>query len=1322
MTYGNKGEDLSLSCKATGLPTPTITWQRTDGRVFSGETEGRFQTRKSGQLEIILLQPEDMATYQCLAKNEVGTDVAYVQLVVHSPPAIEPYRTKEKVVLKGSQVALPCRAQGFPTPLISWTHNGVPLEFPRHDLRLEPSGDLLVLNAELPHNGTYVCSAANAAGKQYQEVSLNVRLPPSIVTVPRDVNVTLGNAFTLTCETMGVPTPSLTWLRNDAKLNVGDGVIMREPGKSELTVQRAQKDDQGVYSCLTSNDAGEKKATATVLVKSPPVITSGPTLIRSTESNGITLDCQVLADPPLVVVWKKNGQSVHGDVRMEILSNHSLFIPSVRLEDTGDYTCVAANGHGRDERLISLTVSSRPRFLVEPSEKTVESGSATTLHCSAVGSPTPTISWLKNGIDYQPLRNSAILENATLEIFVAEASDAGIYQCQATNDLGITFSKEVIVSVIVHGAWSSWGAWPTCSLSCGGGQRTRFRHCNQPLPSPGGRPCFGQAVEFQNCNEDPCPVHGGWSTWSTWSPCSVSCNNGVKKRTRTCNSPAPKNAGRRCLGISQQAMTCRNDPCDETPVQAMGHLMGEINGEDIGVVIFHANVTKGSEKRTISAVLDNVSPSIGRSLETLLPLLSPIYWASAAEEDDAKNGYKLTRGKFQRESDVTFATGENLHVNYAGMGLDENNHLRVDLVITGRVPSMPSPGQGTTLLPYKETYVQTGTDTLHVESTRFHSIHGYNFPEAWKHTVHYDGAFGTMQNLVEELRVGDVDSRYDPDTQSLRYSLSATITRGNPECPEGFKLGTGHCQDVDECADDPSVCSHGCTNVVGSYFCYCNTGYSLGPSGDTCLDTDECFSYPCNRNQVCENTLGSFTCLIRCLDGYRRTDDGVSCVDIDECQDQESCSQLCENTPGSFFCTCHTGYHLVGKSNCLDIDECRSRIAPCEQTCVNVPGSYQCLCRDGFQLRPNGQCQDLDECAGHGSLCPRGQRCLNQPGGYVCSCEEGYAKVDNDTCQDVDECLSGGNKCHHSQICDNRPGGYTCSCPLGYQSFALGKPCVDIDECAQNPPPCNYRCVNLVGDYECLCPPNQKRLANGKACIGIGQTERLRINPSRFVCPPGLRSTSVQGECLDIDECLDKWRCQHECVNTRGSYQCYCPPGYRLVEDGRSCTDIDECLELGFKCGPEQTCFNVKGGFKCAETPCPPSYRRDPVTNFCRLECERAPIACPPNSKYADTLAFKMVALSSGIEAYEDLVRLSVYDHDGAHIRNAKFRIVENQSDAPFEIRSEPGIGVLYSKRALENNREYKMKVKADSYDQVTRANQYASQFVVFLSVSKYPY
>lgn len=125
---------------------------------------------------------------------------------------------------------------------------------------------------------------------------------------------------------------------------------------------------------------------------------------------------------------------------------------------------------------------------------------------------------------------------------------------------------------------------------------------------------------------------------------------------------------------------------------------------------------------------------------------------------------------------------------------------------------------------------------------------------------------------------------------------------------------------------------------------------------------------------------------------------------------------------------------------------------------------------------------------------------------------------------------------------------------------------------------------------------------------------------------------------------------------------------------------------------------------------------------YCILECERASSTCPPNVKYSEILAFKMVALPSGIQAYQDLVRLVAYDQDGIQLPNTVFSIIENETGIPFRIRLENGKGVLYTQKSLESNKEYKIKVQAISYDVDNHTIQYTTKFLVFVSVSQYPY
>ena len=76
---------------------------------------------------------------------------------------------------------------------------------------------------------------------------------------------------------------------------------------------------------------------------------------------------------------------------------------------------------------------------------------------------------------------------------------------------------------------SSWNAWGSCSVSCGGGTQTRTLDITTQ-PASGGSACPNPQVQDQECNTNRCPVNCV-SSWSAWGSCSVSCGGGSQERT-----------------------------------------------------------------------------------------------------------------------------------------------------------------------------------------------------------------------------------------------------------------------------------------------------------------------------------------------------------------------------------------------------------------------------------------------------------------------------------------------------------------------------------------------------------------------------------------------------------------------------------------------------------------------------------------------------------------------------------------------------------------------------------------------------------------------
>ncbi|XP_030639093.1 A disintegrin and metalloproteinase with thrombospondin motifs 16 [Chanos chanos] len=87
----------------------------------------------------------------------------------------------------------------------------------------------------------------------------------------------------------------------------------------------------------------------------------------------------------------------------------------------------------------------------------------------------------------------------------------------------------------------------------------------------------GQCVK--QGDEGPMPVHGHWSAWSGWSSCSRSCETGVTYRERHCNNPRPMYGGRFCEGSSRSYKMCNTEDCPANSVDFRAVQCAEFNSK-----------------------------------------------------------------------------------------------------------------------------------------------------------------------------------------------------------------------------------------------------------------------------------------------------------------------------------------------------------------------------------------------------------------------------------------------------------------------------------------------------------------------------------------------------------------------------------------------------------------------------------------------------------------------------------------------------------------------------------------------------------------------
>ncbi|KAM4861104.1 hemicentin-1 [Thomomys bottae] len=1364
----NKGEKLRLSCKATGIPLPKLTWTF-NNNIIPAHFDG---AKGHSELVIEKVSKEDSGTYVCTAQNSVGFVKAIGFVYVKEPPVFKGDDPANWIEPLGGNAVLNCEVNGEPAPTIQWSRRGVDIEI-NHRIRQLGNGSLAIYGTVNEDAGDYTCVASNDAGAVERSMSLTLQSPPIITLEPVETITSAGSKVMLDCQATGEPHPTITWSRQGRTIPWDDRVSVL-PNNS-LYIVAAQQEDTSQYECVARNFMGS------VLVRVPVTIQvhGGFSLWSSWRPCSVTCGKGIqkrsrLCNSPLPA---NGGKLCHGpDSETRTCQNKLCPVDGHWSEWSLWEECTRSCGRGNRTR--TRTCNDPP---AQHGGRPCEGNAVEIIICNVRPCPVPGAwsAWQPWGACSEscgkgtqmrsrlcnnppPSFNGPYCSGAETQVQVCNERHCPVdgkwttwtswsactVSCgggtrQRTRDCsnpvpqyggrrceGSDIQTDFCNSdpCPTHGNWSPWSGWGTCSRTCNGGQMRRYRTCDNPQPSNGGRACGGPDTQIQRCSTDMCPVDGSWGTWQSWSHCSASCGGGEKTRKRQCDNPVPSKSGRSCPGDATQVSRCNVQACPGGPQRARGSVIGNINDVEFGIAFLNATITDSPnfDSRIIHAKISNVPRSLGPAMRKIVSILNPIYWTTAKEIGEAVNGFTLTNAVFKRETQVEFATGEILRITHIARGLDPDGALLLDVVVSGYILQLQSPAE-VSVQDYTENYIQTGPGQLYAHSTRLFTIDGISIPYTWNHTVFYDQTRGRMPFLVETLHASSVESDYNQLEETLEFKIHASISKGDRsnQCPSGFSLDTvgPFCADEDECAAG-NPCSHTCHNAVGTYYCSCPSGLTIAADGRTCQDINECSlgSHACHADQDCDNTIGSYRCVVHCGIGFRRTSDGLSCQDINECQESNPCHQRCFNVIGSFHCGCELGYQLKGR-RCMDVNECRQNVCRLDQHCKNTRGGYKCI-----------------------DLCPNGM-----------------TKAENGTCIDMDECKDGTHQCRYNQICENTRGSYRCACPRGYRSQGVGRPCLDINECEQVPRPCAHQCSNIPGSFKCICPPGQHLLGDGKSCAGLERLpnygtqyssySHVRLSPVRNnyqpqqqyrqysqlyssyseyrnsrtsysrtrrtvrnPCPEG--SEANHDTCVDIDECQNRDTCQHECKNTIGSYQCTCPPGYQLMLNGKTCQDIDECLEQNVRCGPNRMCFNMRGSYRCIDTPCPPNYQRDPVTGFCLKNCPPNDLECAL-SPYA--LEYKLVSLPFGIAANQDLIRLVAYTQDGVMHPRTTFLMVDEDQTIPFALRDENLKGVVYTTRPLREPETYRMRVRALSYS-ANGTLEYQTTFIVYIAVSAYPY
>ncbi|XP_072305364.1 basement membrane-specific heparan sulfate proteoglycan core protein isoform X2 [Eucyclogobius newberryi] len=414
-----------------------------------------------------------------------------------------PYDAAESLVVRvfpervraspGGAVTLMCQVSGRSPHYFYWSReDGRPISYTAE--RRRQGAELYFPSVSPSDAGVYVCTCRDQSSSNRSHAEIIVTSAPSkpievTVEEPKSQTVRVGATISFICTAKSKsPAYTLVWTRQ------GNGKLPNRAMDFNgiLTIHSVQPEDAGVYVCTGSNMFAMDEGSAILYVpeasqtqmfytayemfeghRKPadgvqPVASVSPSVLNVQRGQRAEFRCTGTGSPAPAVEWivvPGSRISPQAQVQGGLLS-----FSAVDVSDEGEYICKALNTHGESTARASLFVQksspgglgTQPQVQVSPQSSEVHEGETLRLYCRAIGSPTPKLTWLRNGGPVPPqaipshgfhqFKSNSLdalqrrigemqarsdrTDMGTLLIPNIRQSDSGVYTCVGSNSAG----------------------------------------------------------------------------------------------------------------------------------------------------------------------------------------------------------------------------------------------------------------------------------------------------------------------------------------------------------------------------------------------------------------------------------------------------------------------------------------------------------------------------------------------------------------------------------------------------------------------------------------------------------------------------------------------------------------------------------------------------------------------------------------------------------------------------------------------------------------------------------------------------------------------
>ncbi|XP_077466920.1 neural cell adhesion molecule 1b isoform X9 [Stigmatopora argus] len=456
------GESKFFMCEVIG-GAKHIDWFGPSGERIEPNRPDITVTRNDETSSILTLYravTENAGTYKCVAttgdqQGESTVNIKIFQKITFTN-APSPQEFNE-----GDSAVIVCDVISSPPPTILWKYRGARIQMEK-DVRFKVLGNnhLQIRGIKKTDEGSYTCEGRLMARGEIdlRVIKVVVNVLPTIRVWQSEVNATadVRQSAMLTCAVDGFPEPMVTWTRNTITLEAGEKYSFNEDG-SEMSIMDVSKLDEGEYTCIAKNKAGEAEQELSLRVFVKPKITYIVNQSTSEMEEQVMLTCEASGDPTPTISWSYGNrvftdgeQSEDGNVVVRSDARvSSLTLKYVKYTDAGQYLCSARSAIGEDDKGAYLEVRYAPKIHGEVAVYTWE-GNAVNISCEVQAYPSQVaIVWLRDGLTLPNANTSNIkifrsFSASYLQVTPVSENDFGSYNCTASNEMG-TEAKEFVL-------------------------------------------------------------------------------------------------------------------------------------------------------------------------------------------------------------------------------------------------------------------------------------------------------------------------------------------------------------------------------------------------------------------------------------------------------------------------------------------------------------------------------------------------------------------------------------------------------------------------------------------------------------------------------------------------------------------------------------------------------------------------------------------------------------------------------------------------------------------------------------------------------------